>query len=69
MGLTPGLIEATDKALGDQVVLPTPALALRLSGDYRAPVWCSDHGRLAPVGGPAVNALLILVPLEAPAAP
>jgi len=69
MGLTPGLIEATTKAQGDQSVLPPPALALRLSGDYRAPVWCSDHGRLAPVGGPAVTALLILVPTEKPAAP
>jgi hypothetical protein len=62
IGLTPGLIEAAVKALGNQAAVPSPAVALRLSGDLRAPVWCSDQGRLSPVGGPAVNALLVLVP-------
>jgi eukaryotic-like serine/threonine-protein kinase len=65
LGLTPGLIETTTKALSAR--LPPPALALRLSGDYRSPVWSSDNGRLTPVGGPAVNALLILVPDKAAA--
>ena len=69
MGLTPGLIESTTKALGNQTALPAPPIALRLSSDYRGPVWCSDHGRLTPVGGPAVNALLILVPREPAPAP
>jgi len=62
MGLTPGLIETTTTALSSR--LPVPALALRLSGEFRSPVWSSDQGRLTPVGGPAVNALLILVPAE-----
>lgn len=62
MGLTPGLIETTITALSAR--LPVPAVALRLSGDYSSPVWSSDQGRLTPVGGPAVNALLILVPAE-----
>ncbi len=69
LGLTPGLIEATIRVLGSDAVLPPPPIALRLSGDYRGPVWCSDHGRLTPVGGPTVNALLILVPREATPAP
>jgi eukaryotic-like serine/threonine-protein kinase len=69
MGLTPGLIEAFLRGLGGRMELPTPTQALRLSGDYRGPVWCSDDGRLAPVGGNAVNALLILVPGETPSTP
>ena len=64
MGLTPGLIESASKTLGAH--LPAPILALRLSGEYRSPVWSSDQGRLTPVGGPPVNSLLILVPSEAP---
>jgi serine/threonine-protein kinase len=69
IGLTPGLIEAYVQGFGQRMALPTAAKALRLSADYHGAVWCSDHGRLAPVGGNAVNALLILVPTESTSAP
>lgn len=60
VGLTPELIASTLAAVGGQ--LPAPALALRLSGDYGRPVWSSDQGAVTAVGGPAGDAVLILVP-------
>ena len=66
MGLTPGLIDAVTKLFKDHADLPLPAVALGLSAKFNGPVWSSDHGRLAPVGGPASNAILILLPKDAP---
>ena len=65
MGLTPGLIDAVTKLFKDQVELPLPLIALQYSAKMNGPVWSSDHGRLAPVGGPASNAILILLPKAA----
>jgi hypothetical protein len=66
MGLTPGLIDAVTKLFKDHVDLPLPTVALGLSAKFNGPVWSSDHGRLAPVGGPVSNAILILLPKDAP---
>lgn len=67
-GLPPELITVTHRSLGSQMAIPGRALALQLSGHYRAAVWCSDNGQLTPVGVSTEDALLILVPLtDAPA--
>ena len=66
MGLTPGLIDALMKIFKDHVELPPPTIAMGLSAKFNGPVWSSDHGRLAPAGGPASNAILILMPKDTP---
>jgi hypothetical protein len=66
LGLTPGLIDAVTKLLKEHVELPLPAAALNLSAKFNGPVWASDHGRLATVGGPASNAILVLMPKDTP---
>ena len=68
-GLPAELITVTQRRLGSQLRIPGAALALRLSGHYRAAVWCSDNGQLTPIGVAAENALLILVPLTDTPAP
>jgi serine/threonine-protein kinase len=68
LGLSPGMVDAVTSHFGAQMALPLPAAALRLSNTYQSAVWSREHGRLAPVGGPAINAILVLVPVEVPAA-
>ena len=63
LGLTPALIEALCGWLGPRLAMvPETEAAGRFSAVYRSGLWTSNHNRLQPLGGPLVNALLVVVP-------